>query len=134
MRYAALLVAIVSAVIGVVGLVSPDALMTVRQQYVGTPVGLYAAAAVRLAMGLVLILAAPASRTPTLLRVLGAVVCLQGLSATILGVDRARAVVDWEWRLPTTLLRTGAAVALATGGFIAFAVMTGPRPPRARAL
>jgi len=55
MRYAALLVALVSIAIGVAGLVSPDGVMSVRQQYVGTPAGLHAAAAVRLAMGLVLI-------------------------------------------------------------------------------
>jgi hypothetical protein len=131
MRYAALLVALISAVIGVAGLVSPDGLMTVRQQYVASPVGLYAAAAVRLAMGLVLILAAPASRTPTLLRLLGALVCLQGLAAAVLGVDRARAVVDWELMHMHALLRLGAAVALATGGFIAFAVMAGRRSQKA---
>jgi hypothetical protein len=130
-RSAALLVALISVAIGVAGLVSPNDLMTLRRQYVGTPVGLYAVAAVRIAMGVVLLLAATTSRTPRLLRALGALMCLQGVAATILGVDRATAVIDWEWGMPTALLRVGAAMALATGGFIAFAVMTGSRPQSA---
>jgi len=59
--------------------------------------------------------------------------CLQGLAATILGVERAREVIDWEWGMPTALLRAGAAIALATGGFIAFAVLAGRHPRRVAA-
>ena len=121
-----LLVALFNIVVGIVGLVSPDSLVTVRRQYFATPVGLYAAGAVRVAMGLVLILVAPASRAPKTLRALGAVVCLQGLAAMLFGVDRARAILEWE-AMHTALLRAGAVVALATGGFVAFAV-TGRRP------
>ena len=38
-------------------------------QYLATPIGLYAASAVRVAMGLVLILSSPNSRGPDLARV-----------------------------------------------------------------
>ena len=127
MRYAALLIAVVTIVVGIVGLVSPDSVTTVRRLYFATPAGLYAAGAVRVAMGLVLILSASASRAPKTLRALGAVMCLQGLAATILGPDRARAVLEFEAIQRTALLRVGAAVALAVGGFIAFAV-SGHRP------
>ena len=127
MRSAALLVAVFTIVIGIVGLISPDSGTTVRRLYFATPVGLYAAAAVRVAMGLVLILCAPASRAPRTLRALGAVMCMQALAATLLGPDRARAVLEWETMQGTALLRVGAAVALAAGGFIAFAV-SGHRP------
>jgi len=126
-RSAALLVALFTIIVGIVGLVSPDSVTTVRRLYFATPVGLYAAAAVRVAMGLVVILGAPASRAPKTLRALGAAVCMQGLAATLLGPDRARAVLEWETMQGTALLRVGAAVALATGGFMAFAV-TGHRP------
>ena len=127
MRSAALLVALFTIAVGIVGLVSPDSVTRVRRLYFATPARLYAAGAVRVAMGLVLILCAPASRAPKTLRALGAVVCLQGLSATLLGPDRARAILEWEGIQGTALLRVGAAVALATGGFVAFAV-TGHRP------
>ena len=127
MRFAALLVALFTIVIGIAGLVSPDSLTTVRRLYFATPAGLYAAAAVRIAMGLVVILCAPACRAPKILRVLGALMCLQGLAATLFGPDRARAILEWEAMQGTALLRVGAAVALAAGGFVAFAV-TGRRP------
>ena len=127
MRIAALLFAVVTIVVGIVGIVSPDSLTTVRRQYFATPVRLYTAGAVRVAMGLVLILSAPASRAPKTLRALGAVVCMQGLAAMLFGPERARAILEWEGKQGTALLRVGAAVALASGGFIAFAV-TGRRP------
>jgi hypothetical protein len=52
---------------------------------------------------------------------------MQGLAATLFGPDPARAIPEWETMLGTALLRVGAAVALAAGGFMAFAV-TGRRP------
>ena len=127
MRSAALLVALFTIVLGIAGLVSPDSVTTVRRLYFATPAGLYAAAAVRLAMGLVVILSATDSRAPRTLRALGAVMCMQGLTATLLGPDRARAILEWETMRGTALLRVGAAVALAAGGFMAFA-LTGHRP------
>ena len=114
-------------VVGILGVVSPDSVMTVRRLYFSTPVGLYTAGAVRVAMGLVVILSAPASRAPKTLRALGAVMCMQGLAATLFGPDRARAILEWEAMQGDALLRVGAALALATGGFVAFAV-TGHRP------
>jgi len=129
LRSAALLVALFTIVVGIVGLVSPDSVTAVRRLYFATPLGLYSAAAVRVGMGLVLILCAPASRAPKTLRALGAVVCMQGLSAALLGPDRARSILEWEAMQGTVLLRVGAAVALVTGGFVAFAVTGhGTRP------
>ena len=127
MRSAALLVALLGGVVGIMGLVSPESGTAVRRLYFGTPVGLYAAAAVRVAMGLVVILSASASRAPKTLRVLGGVVCLQGLAATLFGPDRARAILEWESMQGAAVLRAGAAVAIAGWGFVAFAV-TGHRP------
>ena len=130
MRIAALLVAVFIVVVGIVGIVSPDSVTTVRRQYFATPVGLYVAGAVRAAMGLVLIRAASVSRSPKILRTLGAVMCAQGLAATLLGLDRAQAILEWE-AMHTALLRAGAMVAFASGLFIAFAV-TKPRPQPSR--
>lgn len=128
MRSAALLVAVFTVVVGVAGLVSPASLTAVRRQYFATPAGLYTAAALRLAMGVVVILGAARSRAPTVLRLFGALMCLQGLSATILGPEHARTVLEWETMSPA-LLRAGAIVALGTGLFMVFAVTTRRRPP-----
>ena len=123
-----MLVALFTVGVGVVGLVSHASLTAARRQYFATPARLYTAAAVRLAMGLVVILGATASRAPKTLRVLGALMCVQGLSATILGPEHARTVLEWETMRPA-LLRPGAIVGLASGLFMVFAVTTGRRPP-----
>jgi len=122
MRLAALLVALLTIVVGMVGIVSPDSGMTLRRLYYATPSRFYTVGAVRAAMGLVLILAALTSRWPWALRALGAAMCLQAVAANLFGLDRARAIMEWEAMQGIVLLRMGAAVALATGGFIAFAI------------
>lgn len=124
MRTAALLVAVVTIAIGVVGLASPDLLTTIRRAYFDTPVALYAVALLRLTMGIVVILAAPLSRFPKTLRLLGAGMCLQAIAPMLLAPERARAVLEFEAAQGSTLLRCGAAVALAAGCFLAFAVMS----------
>ena len=126
MRIAALPIALLSIVVGIVGIASPQGAMAIRRLYFATPGLAYTVVAVRSAMGLGLILAASCSRWPRTLRALGAVVCLQGLSATLLGLDHARAIMEWEGMQGHALLRAGAAVALASGGFIVFAVTKRP--------
>jgi cell division protein FtsW (lipid II flippase) len=121
MRIAALLLAFCIIVVGLVFLVATDSAMTLRRLYFATPGRFYTVGAVRIAMGLVLILAASNSRQPRILRVLGAVICLQAIGANILGIERARAIMEWEALQGTAVLRTGAIVALASGIFVAFA-------------
>ena len=125
-RIAALPVALLSIVVGIAGIISPDGGTAVRRLYFATPGLFYAVVAVRSAMGLALILSASSSRWPRALRALGAVVCLQGLSATLLGLQRARAIMEWEGMQGSAILRAGAAVALASGAFIVFAVAKRP--------
>ena len=127
MRFAALLVALFTLVVGVVGIISPDYGTMVRRQYFSSPATLYPAVALRLVMGLVVILAAGASRAPKIMRTLGVVMCLQAVTATVLGPDRARTVMEWETLQGTAIMRVGAAVALAAGTFMVFA-LTGSRP------
>ena len=119
-----LLLALFTIVVSLVGIVSPDSVMMIRRAYY-TPRGLLIGGAVRLAMGVVLILAASSSRWPKTLRVLGAMMCLQGISANLLGLERARAILEWEAQ-HMALLRAGAVVALVSNVFIAFAVTKKP--------
>ena len=123
-RLAALLVALFTIVVGVVGLISPEGGTSIRRLYFATPVGQHVACAIRVVMGLVVILCAPASRTPKILRVLGAMMCIQGIAGTLMGPYHARAVLEWETAQGAAVLRIGAAVALACGVFIAFAVLS----------
>jgi hypothetical protein len=130
MRMAALPIVLLSIVVGIAGIACPEGGMTIRRWYFATPAPFHAVVAFRTAMGIGLILAASSSRWPRALRVLGGVACLQGLSATLLGLDRARAVMEWEGMQGSALLRAGAAVALASGTFIVFAVKQPPSEQR----
>src|SRR4051794_5691561 len=135
MRIAALLLALFIIVVSMVGIVATDSAMTLRRLYFATPGRFYAAGAVRTIMGLVLILAASSSGWPRTLRALGAVMCLQAIAANLFGIERARAIMEWEATQGTALLRAGAVVALAAGGFVAFAVTKRPsEEPRKAAL
>jgi len=125
MRIAALLIALFIIVVSFAGIVSPDSMMPLRRWYFATPGRFYAAGAIRVAMGIVLILAGSSSRWPRTLRALGAAMCLQALAANLFGLERARAIMEWESMQATALLRAGAAVAFASGGFVAFAVTRG---------
>jgi hypothetical protein len=127
MRYLALLVAFFIMCVGVTGIFMPDTLMAVGR-YVVTPNGLYAVAALRVGIGLVLMFVARISRAPRTLRTLGAVVFVAGLATPLFGVDRARAVLDWEATQGTALIRIGAVLAVLAGGFLAFAVAADRRP------
>jgi hypothetical protein len=113
---------ILTVAVGVVGLVSPDYGTTIRRAYFAAPTSFYTAGALRILMGLVVIAAAGDSRMPRMLRLLGAVMCLQGVTATVLGPEHARTVLEFETRQGHAVLRLGAAVALAAGIFMAFAL------------
>jgi len=126
MRIAGLLLALFIIVVSMVGIVATDHAMTVRRLYYATPGRFYAAGAVRMAMGLVLILAASSSRWPRTVRVLGAVMCLQAIAANLFGLERARAIMEWEAMQGTAVLRAGAVLALASGSFLAFAFTKRP--------
>ena len=73
-------------------------------------------------MGLVLILFAPSSITPRILRVMDVIMALQGMVPQFIGIDRERMILEQEVMLGHAALRAGAVVALASGCFIAFVV------------
>jgi hypothetical protein len=75
MRPLALILAFFIMCVGVTGIFMPETLLSVRR-YVVTPNGLYAVAALRVGIGLVLMSVARVSRAPKTLRTLGAVVCV----------------------------------------------------------
>jgi hypothetical protein len=123
MRVAALVVALFTVAIGVFGIVAPDSLTMARRHLLDSPgVVLYVAGPVRVAMGLVLIVFAPKSRTPWALRVIGLVMALQGIVPQFIGIDRERMILEREVMLGDAVLRTGAVVALVSGCFIGFVV------------
>ena len=121
MKLVALLIGVFVMAVGVVGVASPSALMRAGE-YAVTSVGLYATAVLRIGMGIVFVKVASTSRAPNLLRAFGIIAIVAGLITAVVGVDRARAMLDWESAQGPALIRCGAGFAFAFGGFIVFAV------------
>ena len=87
-----------------------------------TPTGVYVAGGLRLVLGIALLLTASTSGAPRTLRVLGGVVIVAGVVTPLVGVDRARAIVDWWTGQGTALTRLWAAVAVALSLFLGYTV------------
>jgi hypothetical protein len=121
MRYLAWLVALFVIGAGIAGIIAPDRLMSLRG-LVATQGGLLSVAVLRVAIGVVLIMSAPATRAPKTLQALGALALLAGMVTPLFGVERTKAVLDWEVAQGPSLIRAGAAVIVAIGGGLAFAL------------
>jgi hypothetical protein len=77
----------------------------------------------RVVTGLVLILAAPASRSVTGFRIIGAVALLAGLVLALIPTDRWAEFIRWWTKEHRTLYRASALVANLLGAFIAYAAL-----------
>lgn len=121
MKVAALLIALFVILLGVTGLVAPQRLLAAAE-YTVTPGGLYAAAAIRLAIGIILLFAANGSRFPRTLRVMGVLALIGGIGTLFLGTGRAREIADWATANGTIVIRAFGLFAIAVGSFIAYAV------------
>ena len=126
MKSLALLVGFLIVALGLVGIVAPGVLVTLGLLAV-TPVGLYVVAALRVVIGLVLLGASSASRMPKTLRVCGIVALAGGLMTPFLGVERARAMMNWMLAPGPVVVRLWAALAVAFGSFIIYAVVSRQR-------
>src|ERR1700730_1944587 len=112
MRLLALVTGVLVLLVGAIGVAAPDVFLSVGRSVI-TPGGLYAIAALRIALGLVFLLAAPASRAPRTLRVFGVLVIIAGLTTPWFGVARSLAVLDWWASVGPSLRRLEAGVAVA---------------------
>ena len=114
----------VVAALGVLGIAAPSYLLEFAR-LLQTAGAIYVVAAVRVGFGAVLIWAAPDSRTPRTLRILGAFLIIAGLATPFLGVERSRAVFDWWSTQGSLFTRAWPMAAVGFGVFIAYA--TSPR-------
>lgn len=108
------------AAVGMVGVAIPTVLLEATP-FLLTETGLYAAAAFRIIVGVVLFTAAGASRMPRTLRILGVLIILGGIVTPFIGVDRARAMVDWWAALGPAFMRAWAFLAVIFGSFVIYA-------------
>jgi hypothetical protein len=116
-----MIVGLAVAGLGLIGLVAPSLLLDFGRSLL-TESGLYAVAAVRVVIGLLLVFAARNSRMPQTLRVLGSVIIIAGVLTPLFGVTRSAAMFYWLSLQGTTFVRVIAVVAIAIGAFVVYAI------------
>ena len=109
--------------LGVSAAVIPDIVIATGRHLV-SPSGLFAAAGFRAGVGLLLILAARASRAPGILHAIGAVLLVGAVATPLFGVEAARTRLDWE-AAHATFFRVEGLAFVCLGGLIVSALRPG---------
>ena len=122
MAVMAFVFSVLVAALGVLGLVSPTTLLRLEERSRRLPAR-YVASAIRVLMGAALFLAAPESRAPGVLLALGVFIFVAGVITFVFGPERFRRLVDWWSAHGPRFARIWAALALALGVFLAYALV-----------
>lgn len=120
LAYAAFLIGALIVFQGVIGMIRPELFLGLVREFQYPPV-IYIAAIVRIAFGLVLCFAAPASRAPALLQVLGVFIAAGGLVTPYFGIYFAHLILGWWSDGGGVMVRGWATFAIVLGSFIAWA-------------
>jgi hypothetical protein len=116
-----IIVGAVIAGVGVVGVAAPLLLLDLGRSLLSTN-GLYAVAALRVAFGLLLLWVASRSRMLKTLRVIGAVILINGAVTPLFGVERSEALLSWFSNRGPAFVRIVATLAIAFGAFVVYVV------------
>ena len=122
MTLVALIICLLTCAMGALGIASPSRLLGVVR-YFQTPMGLYFAAGIRVLLGVALIFAAPTSRAPGFIHILGVVIIVIGFITLFFGVERFRKLLDWWSAQGSAFVRGWAVLALVFGLSLAYAIV-----------
>ena len=126
MKIIALLIAALMILLGLTGVLWPEGLMEFAK-YTFTSTGIYVAAIVRIAFGILLLVAAKATRTPKTVRVIALILLVAGVATALISVERAQLLRDWWLGRGPDAIRIAACIPLAIGFFVAGATLTKSR-------
>jgi hypothetical protein len=120
LTYVAFMIGILVVFQGVLGILLPYLFLDLVREFQYPP-GIYLAALIRIAFGLVLCFEAPSSRAPPLLLVLGIFIAAGGLLTPYFGIYFAHVILGWWSDGGGGMVRGWAAIAVVLGTFIAWA-------------
>ena len=123
MGAAATMVGFGIAALGVLAVLSPGRVLSLIEWETGR--GLHAAAAIRVGIGIVLLLSAESSRAPLAFQLIGAVALVGGIASPLLPRASWAGLVRWWSGRPHWLYRGAGVVAALFGGFVAVAAWPG---------
>jgi hypothetical protein len=89
-----------------------------------SPSVMYGAALFRVLFGVVLLVAAPMSRSPALLRTFGVVLIIAGVAAAILNVGQAQVIFDWLLAQGPLFTRVWASMVAMIGAAVVYAAIS----------
>lgn len=125
MKTLAFVLGVCIVAVGTFGILVPSTLPWVDRIFVSSgTVGFYVVAGVRLALALILISVASASRLPRAIQVLGYAILLLGIITALMGllaVKQGNAAIEWWLHLGPGIWRFAWALILVLGAFIAYA-------------
>jgi uncharacterized protein YhfF len=119
----AICVGVLMASLGVLGAYVPEVFVAVVRFFQAPPM-IYLAAGIRVAVGVILWLAAQDSRTPMFFRILGAFIFVGGVLTPFFGAAIGRTILDMWASYGHAMVRTWGLIATALGVFIIFSVMS----------
>ncbi len=120
MTLPALIFCAVICAIGVVCIAAPSRLLDVMLRH--SERMLHYAAGFRIIFGAALVLAAPASRAPDVIFILGIVVILAGISLLLVGQKRFREMIDWLAARGPGFVQLWGILGLLLGGALGYAL------------
>lgn len=120
MNAAAVVIGAFVAALGAAGVAEPRLLLGIAR-YSVTPGGIWAAAALRVAIGVILLRAAARSRASRMLRILGWIAIVAGVLTAAARVDQVQAIVRWWLAQGPIGMRLWPGLALLFGAFIVWA-------------
>ncbi len=120
MTLLALAFCIMICAIGVVCIAAPSWLVAVMLRHSGRM--LYSAAGFRILFGAVLVLAAPASRAPDFIHILGIVVIIAGIILLFVGQKHFRRMINWLVERGAAFVRVWGVLGLVLGCALGYAL------------
>lgn len=123
MNQIVILFGILIALLGGIGLATPDSLIRMVKGFWRQPYGLYLAIALRLFFGVSLLIAAPQTHFPLALQVFGILALAGVLVLPAIGLRRMQGFLLWWTSRPAFIIRLWALLALFFGLFLIYACL-----------
>ncbi len=106
-------------VLGLKGAIAPAGFVETVTLFQSPPM-IYVAAVIRIAIGVLFVVAAPSARLPVVLRTLGVLIAIGGLLTPFMGAEMARPILDW-WATGLLVPRIFGIVAIGLGVLVLYA-------------
>ena len=116
-----LLLGVLMTVVGLIGLVEPATVLGWIDSMFQKPSGLYVAALIRFVAGVILVLAAPSTRFPEVIWIIGLIAIVAALSLPLIGFRRVRSLLDWWTKTSAAVIAVSFLLLIVFGGFLIYA-------------